>query len=847
MSFSIASLIANFPDEKLVAPKALEKKLECETDDSVRRLQIALDALEKVGILVKDRGRYRRIFEDDVVEGKLRCSSKGFCFAIQDDESAEDIYVRESHLNTAWNGDRVLVKVTKDGTRRRSPEGEVRLILERANQSILGRVKQSNGNFHAVPLDDRLLFELLLAENGVDLEKSVDQLVHVEILRYPLGQSAPVGRIAKVLGTDAEEASDIDIVCCKHDLPREFSEAVEKAAKSLPTRLRKNDLKDRLDLRNLLTFRIVGATLTELPTADDAISLEALSDGQWRLGVHIADIAHYVESRSPLDREAERRGTSVYLGETALSMLPELVYRRCALQVGSDRLAISVLITLNDAGEVLEFEIQPTIVNVDYELSYQQAQAILERRVVETQETPVQEKPKSRRTRKKVIKTEASESNKDDSSSPEGDEPPSVTTYRLPSLDEVKAFEPIFEVLDQLLPLSQAIREQRRKRGAFELTLPDQFIPDESGKAMGKYLSTKFQYDDEGALGALVVSSLLPARSIVIESMLLANQIVASHLKALQVPAIYRVHRMPDMGVVQERVKLISNMGIEPVLEQEDEVHPYDYQRLTQQIAESNVEKVLTYLLLDTLKPGHYSMNPGAHFGLALEDGYTHFTSPLRRYPDLLIHRVLHAIFQQGRDRRSARSKERVQLRHSSCHGKISWNILPTKVQDELEHYFSTITNTLTEREKLAQDAEADLEGLQKAEFMQQHTGSVFHGLITGVQSYGFFVEIEELLVEGLVHVSSLKDDWYEYRSRQQKLVGRKNRKQYRLGDRVEVQVKSVDYYRQQIDLVAVGGGSEATDFDEPEDDEETTYGLEEDFEADADADTDGDDDDYED
>ena len=813
MDFSIASLIASFPDEKLVAPKALEKKLECQDDESTRRLQIALDALEKVGILVKERGRYRRVFEDDVVEGKLRCSSKGFCFAIQDDESAEDIYVRESHLNTAWNGDRVLVKVTKDGTRRRSPEGEVQLILERANQSVLGRVKQVNEDFHAVPLDDRLLFELELQENGTNLKESVEQLVHVEIVRYPLGQNFPVGKIAKVLGIDAEAASDIDIVCCKHDLPREFSDTVQKAAKSLPTRLRKADLKDRLDLRNLPTLRISGATLVEFPTADDAISLAALDDHKWQLGVHIADIAHYIEKRSDLDREAERRGTSIHLGETVLPMFPELVHRRCALQVESDRLAISVLITLNEAGEVLEFEIQPTIVNVDYELSYQQAQAILERRAVETQETTVTEKPKSRRTRKKTIDVDPSEE------SDAGDKP-AKTTYRLPSLDDVKQYEPIFDTLDHLLVLSQAMREQRRHRGAFELNLPDQFIPDESGRAMGKYLSTKFQYDDEGALGALVVSSLLPARSIVIESMLLANQIVASHLKALQVPAIYRVHRMPDMGVVQELFKLISNMGIEPTLE-EEEVFPSDYQRLTQQIADSKVEKVLTYLLLDTLKPAHYSMNPGAHFGLALNEGYTHFTSPLRRYPDLLIHRVLHAVFEQGRDRRSARSKERVQLRHSSCHGKISWNILPTKVQDDFDEYFGSITNTLTEQEKLAQDAEADLEGLKKAEFMQQHTGSVFHGLITGVQSYGFFVEIEELLVEGLVHVSSLKDDWYEYRSRQQKLVGRKNRKQYRLGDRVEVQVKSVDYYRQQIDLVAVGGGSEATDFDETDDEPE--------------------------
>jgi ribonuclease R len=236
---------------------------------------------------------------------------------------------------------------------------------------------------------------------------------------------------------------------------------------------------------------------------------------------------------------------------------------------------------------------------------------------------------------------------------------------------------------------------------------------------------------------------------------------------------------------------------------------------LVQEFAKSKTEKVLTYLLLSTFKPAVYSTTPGPHFGLALEKGYTHFTSPIRRYPDLLVHRVLHALFEHGRDRRTTRSKDRVNLRSSTCHGKINWNVLPTDLQAELEEEFAAVVVHLTEQEKLAQEAETDLEGLKKAEFMQQHTGKVFHGLITGVQSYGFFVEIEELLVEGLVHVSSLKDDWYEYRSRQQKLVGRKNRKQYKLGDRVEVQVKSVDYYRQQIDLVAVGGGSEASDEDE--------------------------------
>ncbi len=777
MEFTIASLLANFPDDKLVAPKALEKKLNCEAEQSLRRLQIALDALEKIGILVKERGKYRRVFEDDVVEGKLRCSSKGFCFAIQDVEGSEDIYVRESQLNTAWNGDRVLVKVTKEGSRRRSPEGEVRLILERANSSVLARVKKlETGSYHAIPLDDRLLFELELNPDGEPLEDSVDQLVHAEILRYPLGQHPPIGRVARILGSDAQSASDVVIVCCKHDLPSSFPDAVLDAAQGLPTKLRKTDLKKRLDLRHLLTITIDGLAYPESPAIDDALSLERVDEDTWRLGIHIADAAYYVASRSPLDLEAQKRSTSVFLGEVVVPMLPEQLHQSCSLLPGEDRLTLSVLIMINTDGEVQAFEIQPSVIQVDHHLDYQQAQAVLQRHQPDSAES---------------------------------------ARYPLPSSADLQALSPVFELVDQLFAMSQSVRIQRQQRGAFDLNLPESIFPDEHNPEMGKFLSTRFQYDDEGELGAMVVSSVLPARSIVTELMLLANQLVASHLQALQLPAIYRLHRTPDPADVQELIKLVSNMEIDYHLEEEEVVHPRDYQRLTQLFAESKAERVLTYLLLETLKPAVYSTTPGTHFGLALDQSYTHFTSPLRRYPDLLMHRVLHAMFEHGRDRRSTRSRESVDLRSSDCHGHISWSVLPPEVHQELEEHFNSIVVYLTEQEKLAQEAEADLEGLKKAEYMQERTGETFHGLITGVQSYGFFVEIEELLVEGLVHVSSLKDDWYEYRSRQQKLVGRKNRKQYRLGDRVEVQVKSVDYYRQQIDLVAVGGGSEATDDDD--------------------------------
>lgn len=784
MEFSIAALLANFADDKLVAPKALEKKLDCFDEPSQRKLQIALDALERVGILVKERGKYKRVPEEGVIEGKLRCSSKGFCFAIQDIEGAEDIYIRESQLNNAWNGDRVLVRVTKEGSRRRSPEGEVRLILERSNPSVLARVKQADADFRAVPLDDRLLFELHLQPNGGNLESAIDQLVHVEVLRYPLGQNPPLGKVAQILGTDTD-ASDIDIVCCKHDLPRDFSNAVLEAATGLPGKISKAELKKRLDLRKLTTLTLKADTAQANDSLDDAITLEKTKKGTWQLGIHIADVAYYVEPDSLIDREARRRGTSIYLGDVVVPMLPdELSSNLCALNTGKDRLAVSVLVTLDAEGQVIEYEIQPTVIQVDYQLSYQQAQTILER------------------------------------------------LSGQPAAVDIAEFSSIFELLDQIAALSKALEQQRRKRGAFELNLPEKPMSGSSSDTeVGKLLfSPKFHYDDEGVLGAMLVTPSTPTHTMIAELMLLANQLVAEHLQELDVPGIYRVHPTPDPDDVQELMKLAANMDIELRLEQEDTVQPQDYQHFTQKFAESDAERVLTYLLLETLKSAYYSTTPKSHFGLALEDGYTHFTSPVRRYPDLLVQRVLHAVFEEGRDRKSTRSKETVDLRHSSSHGNISWNVLPPEIHQELESYLASVVVHLGEREKIAQEAEQDLEGLKKAELMRERTGEIFHGLITGVQSYGLFVEIEELLVEGLVHVSSLKDDWYEYRSRQQTLVGRKNRKQYQLGDRIEVQVKSVDYYRQQIDLIAVGGGSEAieddSDIEEEEDMEEGEEGL---------------------
>lgn len=731
MEFSITQLLENFSDNKLVAPKAIEKKLGINDDDvSIRKLQVALDALEKVGILEKDKGRYRRLSEDGLVEGRLRCSSKGFCFAIQDVEGVEDIYVRESRLSTAWNGDRVLVKVTKDGIRRRSPEGEVRLIVERSNPTLLAKVKTTDSGYRAIPLDDRLLFEIeLIADEQVpDLSTTVNKLVHLEIARYPLGSHPPLGKIAQVLGDDAESTADVDLVCCKHNLPRKFKDKALEAARSLPKALKKSDLKNRLDLRKKVTVEIGNAP---------AISVSQTKSG-WELGIHIPDVATYVTPASALDEAARSHLRSFFLGETILPMLPDIEILK-----QPEHLSISVLVQLDGDGALTAYEIQPSVISVNSKLSYEEAQAIL------------------------------------DSSN-----------------SEVNAeIATLVGNISRIFPL---LRQQRPN--SFSITLPQ----------------ADTQGADEGIRGAIVIPEVLPIYGMVAETLVLADQTIAGHLESLALPAIFRIQSAPDLNKVTEWMKLLDSMGITLELADPERVQPQDFQRFLTQVSgmeQASSRDILKYLLLSLFRLGEYSLSPGSHFGLSIqEQPYVHATLPQHRYADLLTQRLLHLLFEEGRDRRNSRSKDSVDLYSSSCLGQVNWSVLPPEREREFKAEAELFVSRLTQQDALAHRASLDLDGLRKAEFMQARTGQNFYGIITGVQSYGFFVEIESLLVEGLVHVSSLKDDWYEFpqtnskgKSRQQTLlVGRRSGRQYSLGDRVEVQVKSVDYYRQQIDLVAV-------------------------------------------
>ncbi len=745
MEFSIATILSHLSEDKLVPGKVLEKKLVCESTEELEKLQIALDVLEKIGLLTKEFGKYRRVNESDVVEAKLRCSSKGFCFAIQDEEDADDIYIRESHLSNAWNSDRVLVKIIKEGTRRRSPEGEVKVIIERANPSVLARVIEDDDEYHAVPLDDRLLFEVKLNEDDELLAEAVNHLVHVEVSRYPIAQNPPLGRILRVLGSDAEAAADTDIVSSKHDLPREFPDRVLQQAREISGAISEEEFAQRLDLRDKLTITIEYEVSSELDLfIENAFTLEKDEDGNWLLGVHLADIAHFINIETHIDREARKRGTTVHLGDKIIPMFPEPIKESCSLVPNQDRLTISVFLTFDDKGQVLGYEFQPSVIKVDHQLTYKEVQVMI-----------------------------GAGSTK-------------------PELESTMAM-----LNDLIFNLTPLIKAQRLQRGGFDITL----------ETITSY------FKDDGRIGAIANYANLPVLSLMTELMVLVGKVVAEHLNALELPAIYCTQSKPDWDELEDLLKLVINLKLDFHLESEEDLTPLDYYHLTQEFGKSDYEKVLQYLLLISLKSNKYTQHPSPHFGLAYPI-YTHACSPGQRYVDLQVQRILKALFEHGRDRRHSLVKKGVNLRSNECHGQLNWNVLPPPIQSDLEADLHSLISHLNEREKIAEDAEKDLQCLKKAEKMKDCTGKIFSGLITGVQSYGFFVQIEDTLVEGLVHVSSLKDDWYEYRPRHSCLVGRKNRIAYRLGDKVEVEVKSVDYYRQQIDLVTVRGGSSAVDAD---------------------------------
>ncbi len=668
-----------------------------------RALKKVLRRLIQDGALVKIRGaRVGLPSRMDLVVGRLSCSASGHGVVVPDQrgerrERSAAVFVGASDMGEALHGDRVVVRIERRGER--GPEGRIIRVLEHANQSVVGRY-ESDGRFggHVVPFDRRLLHEVFVPP-GEEAGAEAGQMVAVAITRPKTVSRNPQGRVTRVLGRLSDPGVDLEVVIAKYELSSEFPAEAEAEALRVARPVGAEERASRRDFRDWPAVTIDPASARD---HDDAVAIELRPGGGWRLAVHIADVAHYVREGSALDQEAYLRGTSVYFPGRVLPMLPHALSSGCcSLVAGEDRLTQTVVIELDGEGRVLGAEFHDGVIRVAAQLSYEQAQAVVD-----------------------------------------GDA-------------ELRAlFAPVVPALLAMDELAGLMRRRRFERGSLDLDQPE----------------PRLVLDERGELLAIEKHARLASMRLVEEFMLAANEAVAERLHRAGVGALYRIHEQPDPERVREFAELASSFGYRlPDLEA---VRSEDFQAILRASEGKPEQKLVSYLLLRTMKLARYHEENLGHFGLATEM-YAHFTSPIRRYPDLVVHRALRA------------------LRHGLSAEREAW----------LRERLPEMGLHLSEREQVAAEAERELVEWKKVRFMAGKLGERFSGYVTGVQPFGLFVELDQIYVQGLVHVSSLRDDYYRFEERVHLLRGENTGRRYRLGDRVDVSVARVDLERRQVDF----------------------------------------------
>ena len=738
MKFTVAALIDQLPAAEPLSVSKLEKALGLSAKADKELLRIALSALVKTGVLAEDAQGISRVEDEGLIEARLRCSSKGFCFALRDD-GGEDIYIRDNQLNHAWNGDRVLVRITRDGGRRRSPEGGVQCILERHTTSLLAHVEQQQERLVAVPLDDRLLTSIELPSGDSQyLQPAEEAVVEVRVDRYPVGQLAPQGHVARSLAVNAGPAADLDLLLTKHGL-REQPAAPK-------TTLKTPEAKERDDLTALPTLALdlwSGAEAPLLP----AVSLESGEAGH-RLWVHAPAIAERIGFGSPLDLFLREQGESLCLGSSWLPLLTPALTKAAAFKPGSSAAALSVLLEISPEGELQHYRFCRSTVQVDAAADAKALQALAER------------KPKARTT-------------------------PAA----------LKALKDQLPLLEGLIALAQTLRQRRLSAGSIDLDLAMPAIDGLGDLAIPE--------PDETRRGWLVQQDpALSSSGLLRELVLTAHRALGRHCAALELPALYAHNPAPDAEDLNDVAKAALALEIPLELAADGNASA---QELASAFAASDRSRVLQQQLRDPLKPVSLATEPGANTVAGEAVAFAPWCCPALHYADLWNQHLLVLLLSEGKDRPSVRHKTRVDIAGDSSHGVIDWPLLsPAQLAPLEEGRNATLLHRLNGRSRFVSELQTDALAMAQARQAEPLVGQTLTGVISGVQSYGFFVEVPPSQVEGLVHVSSLKDDWYEYRSRQNRLVGRKNRRSYMLGDAVEVIIQKVDVLRHQIDLAVV-------------------------------------------
>lgn len=680
-----------------------------------------IEELEEEGRIFKTHGkRYGVPSRLNLVTGRIQGNERGYAFVIPDDEMLEDVFIPADSLNGAMHNDKVVVRANKKSSSDRRMEGEVIRILKRANVTLVGTFENSMSFGFVVPDNKRISGDIFVSKSEFNGAKK-GQKVIVEIVKYPDQRRNAEGRVVEILGNINEPGTDILSIIKSYNLEEDFPQEVLDQTDKIGDTVTEEMIKGRRDLRGLRMVTIDGEDAKDL---DDAVSVEILEDGNYRLGVHIADVTNYVTENSPLDMEALNRGTSVYLVDRVIPMLPrKLSNGICSLNPQVDRLSFTVMMDIDKNGKVVNHEIFESVINIDERMTYTNVYKIL----VDNNEELI---------------------------------------------ERYKHVVPDFHTMRELALI---LRRKRFQRGAIDFDFAEaKVILDEKGKPIDvkKY-------------------EITIANQIIEEFMLICNETVAEHFFWTNTPFVYRIHEDPNEEKITTLNEFLSNLGYS--IKGIKKIHPRALQDLLEKVKGTRHERIISTVMLRSLQKAKYSDESIGHFGLAAQY-YCHFTSPIRRYPDLIIHRIMKLYLKGGMNDQ-----------------KIS----------QLEGILPEIAKQCSERERMADEAERESEDLKKVEYMKAHEGEVFEGIIANVTSFGMFIEMDNT-IEGLVRMSSMHDDYYNYDERHFCLIGEHTRKIYRIGDLVKVVLAKADISTRKIEFVLVDSDTDddIANFDEAAEDD---------------------------
>ncbi|WP_245855916.1 ribonuclease R [Bacillus oleivorans] len=691
---------------KPLTVQELEELLQMEDSDSFKELVKTLVHMEEKGYIVRTRtNRYGIPEKMNLLRGKFIAHEKGFGFVTPEEEGMDDIFIPPSELNQAMHGDIVLVRVTHEQSGDNRREGTIVKIIERGIKEVVGTYSDSKHFGFVIPDNKKITTDIFIPK-GASAGAVDGHKVVVKITAYPEGRQSAEGEVIQILGHKNDPGVDILSIIHKHGIPTQFPDEVLQQAEEIPDEILESDIGNRRDLRDQTIVTIDGADAKDL---DDAVTVSKLENGNYKLGVHIADVSHYVKEGSPIDREAFERGTSVYLVDRVIPMIPHRLSNGiCSLNPKVNRFTLSCEMEIDSSGHVVKHEIFESVIKTTERMTYADVNKILVDKDGETR----------------------------------------------------KHYETLIPMFEDMEALAQILRNKRMGRGAIDFDFKE----------------AKVLVDEDGKPTDVVLRERSVAERLIEEFMLAANETIAEHFHWLEVPFMYRIHEDPKEEKLHRFFEFITNFGL-VVRGTANSIHPRALQEILEAVAGRPEEMVVSTVMLRSMQQAKYDAESLGHFGLST-DFYTHFTSPIRRYPDLIVHRLIREYLINGKMDDATQAKWGARL-------------------DEIAKHAS-------EMERRAVDAERDTDSLKKAEFMLDKIGEEFEGIISSVTNFGMFIELPNT-IEGLVHVSDMTDDYYRFDQRQYAMIGERTGKVYQIGDEITVKVINVDKDEQSIDFEIVG------------------------------------------